>query len=152
MKLELQRQFQSLRLHRDSGECELGVTNIVFVDFMADGKDELPEYIVEMIGPHVKIATPSPTVFPWVFPAIIADPKEIEAIFTTAFPGSKPEHKMYPKNRKDALQLYAHKVAGRDYFITSDKGILRKNTALSRKSGIKALTLGKYLSHSFDKR
>lgn len=145
-KLEIQHQFHTLIQLRDNGECELGVTNIIFADFNKDGEDKLPDYISEMIGPYVEIASPTATIFPWEFPAIFVDPEEIENILKGTFPGSKPEHKKYSNNHNDALQLYAHLVAERDYFLTCDTGILRKTEKLNCDFGIKVLSLNNYLS------
>lgn len=144
---EIKKRFEALKSLRDQGRCELGITNQVFTDYEKDS-DELPKHIDEMIGPHVGFALPSISTFPLIFPTVFVDENEINAIFQCVFPNSLPHHKRYRKNQKDALQLYAHRVAQRDYFITSDEQILAARDMLSNAWDIRAMTLAEYLSMS----
>jgi hypothetical protein len=144
---ELKRQFDALKSLRDQGKCELGVTNQLLTDFESES-GELPKHIEEMIGPYISIASPRISTFPLMFPVTFVDKKEIDAILQCVFPDSRPHHKKYSKNRKDALQLYAHRVASRDYFMTSDEQILAAHDILSAKWNVETTTLAQYLSMS----
>jgi len=140
-------QFEALKSLRDQGKCELGITNQVFTDYESDS-GELPKHIKEMIGPYVSIASPRISTFPLMFPLAFVDEKEINAIIQCVFPDSLPHHRRYRKNWKDALQLHAHRVAHRDYFVTSDAQILAAHGMLSDTWNIRAISLVEYLSMS----
>ena len=144
---ELRNQFETLKSLRDQGECELGITNQLFTDYESDS-GELPKHIEEMIGSYVSIASPRISTFPLMFLLAFVDEKEIDAILQCVFPDSLPHHKRHRKNHKDALQLHAHRVARRDYFITSDAHILAAHEKLSNTWNIKAVSLAEYLSMS----
>jgi hypothetical protein len=72
--------------------------------------------------------------------------EEVERIFKDVFPDSEPYHKEYNSNQKDALQLYAHKIADRDLFVTTDKTILNKRFVLAKNWGIQVQSLDEYVS------
>ncbi|MEN6394526.1 MAG: hypothetical protein ABFD53_12025 [Anaerolineaceae bacterium] len=137
--------FSKLTKLRDDGNCEIGITNQIFTDFEKDW-NELPTFINEMIGSHISYALPSISTFPMKFPFVFLDEDEIFSILNDVFPSAKPEHKKYPSYKKDALQLYAHKVASRDVFLTSDKKILLSREVLSSKWMIKVMTLDEYVN------
>jgi hypothetical protein len=126
--------------------CELGITNQIYTDYEKSA-NELPEQIEKMIGKYIDISTPSISTFPMVFPFVFADENEIEQILNMVFPNTKPHHKKYPKNRKDALQLYAHRVAKRDFFLTSDQSILNTKNRLKNPWGIKVMDLESYIEY-----
>ncbi len=149
-RLSLSVQFKCLKALRDAGRCKLAVTNQVFTDYESGG-GALPRHIKDIIDSYLPYALPSISTFPIIFPTVFVDKAEIDAIFATVFPHSKPEHKRYASNRKDALQLYAHKVANRDFFLTSDKDILLAGTALQRSWGIHVITLDEYLASAESK-
>lgn len=138
--------FSKLTKLRDDGICEIGITNQIFTDFEKD-LGELPEFIDEMIGSHVSYATPSISTLPMMIPFVLLDEDEISSILNDVFPGAKPEHKKFPSYEKDALQLYAHKVANRDVFLTSDEKILLSREALLSKWKIKVMTLDEYINN-----
>ena len=146
-KIALRETFHKLRNLKSNGKCELGITNQIYTDY-EKSVGELPDYIEEMIGSHEEVSLSSPHVstFPMGFPFVLADEEEIQEIFVDVFPNSKPHHEKYKKNRKDALQLYAHRVASRDYFITTDATILRAKDILASKWSIKVETPESYIS------
>lgn len=137
--------FGLLRKLRDDRVCELGITNQIFTDYEKD-VGELPVFIEEMIGPYVSYALPSISTFPIIFPVVFADENEINAIMADVFPYSKPGSKKYKSNKKDAFQLYAHRVAGREIFITSDKKILSARQILLLKWRILVMGLDEYIA------
>ncbi len=145
---ELRCLFARLRALRDNMVCELGVTTQLYTDYGDHRRSDssLPKHIQEMIGPYVSIATPAISTFPLVFPVVFVDENEIAQIFQDVFPHSNQSHKNYSKNRKDTLQLYAHRVAGRDYFVTSDRAILDSRPLLAQNRGIQVKPLGEYVS------
>jgi len=128
--------FERILQLRDEGRCELGVTTQLYSDF-AKSRANLPQDLQELIGDHVDIALPSVFGFPLAFPTVFADKDEYDRLFVDVFPHSREKHKKFNKNRLDAWQLYAHKVASRDVFITSDKGILRMHPVLMKKWSIR---------------
>ncbi len=136
--------FSRLKHLRDKGNCELGLTNQIFTDYEKDA-GELPSFIEEMIGPYVSYALPSISTFPMIFPFVFAKENDIQSILTDVFPHSKPEHKKYKHNKKDALQLYAHQVAKRDIFLTSDRSIVAARKILLSKWQIHVMTLEEYI-------
>ena len=146
-KKSLRRIFDKLRAMKKDGKCELGITTQIYTDY-GKSPGELPGYIEEMIGKYADISLSSPSIstFPWAFPFVFANKDEIFKLFIDVFPNSKPNHKKYYKNYKDALQLYAHKIAGRDYFITTDATILRAKDILGSKWSIKIKTPESYIS------
>jgi hypothetical protein len=136
--------FTKLKILRDNGKCELGITNQIYTDYEKD-VGGLPAFIEDMVGPYVSYALPSISTLPMMFPFVFADKDEIESIMADVFPHTKPEHKKYQRNKKDAMQLYAHRVAGRDIFLTSDKDILAARQILFSKWQISVMTLEEYL-------
>lgn len=144
---ELKRLFRSLVALRDNGVCELGITTQIDVDYHKT-QGELPQHIEEMIGPYVVIDGPyffggSGFAFPVVFPNF----KEVfEPMFEDVFPNAQPDHRLYLNKRRDIWQLYAHRVANRDFFITSDRGILDKHIVLAERWNIRVSALDKYVS------
>lgn len=142
---ELEDLFKKLQALRDAGVCEIGITSQLFTDY---GKElrELPQYIVDMIiGPYVYIAPPDMFGFPLSFPVVFPDKGEVQRIFDDVFPNSRPGHKKYHKNQKDAWQLYAHQATGRDIFVTEDEGILRRQSILAEKWNIQVKSLHEYV-------
>lgn len=144
-RLRLARLFEDLKALRDSGECQLGITTQVFTDH-PQTRGKLPQHIGEMIGPHVILAGPSIFTLPFIGPYVLAEVDVIEGIFRAVFPQSKEDDKKYQKNRQDALQLYAHRVAGRDCFVTADTTILAKRSVLAEDWGIQVRSLDEYIS------
>jgi hypothetical protein len=140
-KAELKKLFCILRDQAEKGRCELGVTSQIYTDL----DQGVPDHLAEMIGKHVVIATPGLSTFPIVFPPIFLDEAVLEDILATAFPQTKPAHTKYAKNRKDALQLYAHLTAGRHTFLTSDRTLLASCDLVERRHGIRIRTLSGYL-------
>lgn len=132
--------FLKLKELSDNQVCELGITTQVYTD-CGDSAEITKELLESIIGKHIECGSPDILNFPLVFPVIFPDKKEIQRIFSTVFPDSKPVDKKYMKNCKDALQLYAHMVAARDYFITSDEAILRASEKLEADYEIKVLNL-----------
>ena len=145
MRTKLIELFKQLKELRDDGVCELGITSQIFTDYEKD-VGELPNFIEEMIGPYVSYALPSISTFPMIFPFVFADEDEINAIMADVFPHSKPEHKKHKSNKKDAFQLYAHRVTKRDIFLTSDKRILSARQVLFSKWNIQVMTLDEYIA------
>ena len=141
---ELRHLFTALKAFRDEGICEFGVTTVLYADYSETSGNVSPP-IQDMIGSYVDLALPSIFGFPLVFPTVFADEQEAVSIFREVFPHSKPGHKRYNKNWKDAGQLYAHKVAGRDFFITADKAIISKRLQLAQNWGIEVRTLNEYV-------
>jgi hypothetical protein len=139
--------FSDLRMLRNNGICELGITNQIFSDF-EKSVGELPTFIEEMIGSYVTYSTPSISTFPMFFPFVFANIGEIESILVDVFPNTSPDHRKYKSNKKDALQLYAHKIAKRDIFLTSDKKILEAHGLLCKKWGIEVSTLEYYVHNT----
>jgi hypothetical protein len=129
---------------RDAGLCEFGVTAQVYTDFERD-VGGLPDYIEDLLGNYAPLASPSISVFPMTLPFVFADTDEIQAISNSVFPSSAPTDDTYAAQRKDALQLYAHKIAARDVFITNDKAILRAHGSLAMKYGITVKSPSEYL-------
>ncbi len=142
---ELNRLFSKLKTLRDTGKCKLGVTTQLYTDYN-ETRGKLPQELESMIGTYVDISIPAITTFPIVFPLVFAEKDELEKIFKTTFPHSLPNHRKYDKNRKDALQLYAHKIADRDFFLTNDDGIFNRSIALATACGIQVKTLDKYIT------
>jgi hypothetical protein len=99
-----------------------------------------------MVGEYITIGTPGIFGFPLIFPLVFVNKSEVEQLFNDAFPDSKQGDKNYIHNQKDVLQLYAHKVAQRDVFITNDKAILEKKDILAKNWGIIVKSLEDYLS------
>ena len=128
-RVEIQQQFSEIVILRELGVCELGVTTQLYTDY-GETRGKLPEEIEEMIGPYVNIVVPSTITFPLVFPIVFPERNKIEQMFDDLFPDSRPENRNYAKNQKDALQLYAHLISMRDFFITEDTQILKKNDIL----------------------
>jgi len=141
---ELKTLFDELTALREAGVCEIGITTQLYMDY-GTGSNELPQHIADMIGPYVRVAPPDMFGFPLSFPAVFPNKEEVQRIFEAVFPYSKPGHRKYYKNRKDAWQLYAHQAAGRDIFVTEDKGILWKQSLLTEKCGIQVKSLGEYV-------
>ena len=127
----------------DSGACELAVTSQIYTDL----DKGLPEHLAAMLGTYVVISTPGLSTFPVVFPAVFLDDSVRDDILRTAFPETVPEHRKYAKNIKDALQLYAHRVAGRDIFLTNDRGLLKAQVALRSRHDIVVESLSDYLEY-----
>ena len=144
MKDHLVSLFNLLREARDAGKVEIGITTQVYTDFEVS-IGGLPVHIEEMIGPYVQLSGPSISTFPMMFPFVFADADEIDEVLKCVFPGALPTGKKHKNRRKDALQLYAHKIADRDFFITSDKAILSANERLRDTFSIVAVTLEEYL-------
>ncbi len=142
-RAQLKQQFATLLALRDQGRCELGITTQVYTDY---GRDTLPPPIQALIGPYVRISTPGISTIPLAIPFVIANTEDLERIQRLVFPTTQPCSSSYQRARKDALQLYAHKVAGRDFFITSDTAILRAGALLRARWGIQVLTLEQYIS------
>lgn len=138
--------FNTLIGFRNNGLVEFGITTQLYTDYETDGK--LPKHIEDMIGPYVILATPSIFTFPVVFPIVFVEEGDIEQLLNDVFPDSKPHHKKYPRNQKDALQLYAHMIARRDFFITTDRGIVNSQSAsiLLKKWNIQVKSLDTYVS------
>ena len=141
---ELKALFEKLRVLRDKGVCEIGITTRLYMDY-GKGPKELPQHIADMIGPYVQVASPDLFDFPLSFPVVFPDKEEFQRILKDVFPHSKPGHRRYPKNRKDAWQLYAHRVAGRDIFVTEDRGILQRQTLLAQRWNIRVKSLNEYV-------
>jgi hypothetical protein len=137
--------YRELGKMRDDNLCELGITNQIFTDYEKDA-GELPEFISGMIGKYVTLTLPSISTFPMVFPFVFADEKAILGIMADVFPHSKQENKKYLSNKKDALQLYAHSVAKRDVFLTSDRKILSARKVLISKWNIQVMSLDEYIN------
>lgn len=144
---ELRALFEKLTTLRDTGVCEIGITTRLYMDY-GKGSRELPQYMSDMIGPYVRVAPPDMSDFPLSFPVVFPrteQVQQVQRIFEDVFPHSKPGHGRYLENQKDAWQLYAHQVAGRDTFITQDKGILRMRSVLADKWGIHVKSLREYV-------
>ncbi len=140
--------FTALREWRDMGRCDFAVTTQLYTDY-GGSADQVPSFIRDMIGDFLELAVPSLFMFPLVFPAAFADVADLQRILDVVFPGSGPFEELKGDSRKggkrkDVLQLYAHKTAGRDRFLTSDKAILRARGALAAKCGITATSLDEY--------
>ena len=130
---------------RDAGLCDFGVTTQVYTDYEKD-VGELPAHVQDLIGSYVPLASPSISVFPMTFPFVLADVDEIQEIMAAVFPSSSPGERAYSKQRKDALQLYAHKVAMRDVFLTNDKAILRARQLLAERQTITVMSPSEYVN------
>jgi hypothetical protein len=124
--------------------CELGITNQIYKDYEKDA-GQLPDFIEKIIIKFTPISIPSISTLPMALPSVVADSNMINEILQLVFPDSKPEHRMYEKNQKDALQLYAHWIAKRDYFLTSDKSIKLAKKIILKKWGIDVKKLEEYI-------
>lgn len=140
VKATLQSSFNQLEALRNCGDCEIAITTQIYTDF--DGKS-LPVPIQAVLSKYVELATPSLSTNPFVFPRVFAPEQEIRKLFGDIFPGVKWDDS--PKGRKDALQLYAHLTAKRDYFITHDKDFHRQQAILLSRWGVQVLYLQDYL-------
>lgn len=145
-KESLRTLFSKLTKLRDDKVCEIGITNQIFTDFEKDWND-LPSFINEMIGSHVSYASPSISTIPMMVPFVVLDKDEIFSILNDVFPNAKPKHKKFLSYKKDALQLYAHKVANRDVFLTSDEKILLSREILFSRWSINVMTLDEYINN-----
>jgi hypothetical protein len=137
--------FRKLRKLSEEKICELGITNQIYTDYEKDA-NELPQFIGDMIGSYVTYALPSISTFPMLFPFVFADEKIIMEILADVFPLTKPEHRKYLSNKKDALQLYAHFIAKRDVFLTSDRKILSSRIVLRSKWKILVMSVEEYIN------
>jgi len=140
--------FTLLREWRDMGRCEFAVTTQLFTDY-GGSVESVPSFIRGMIGNFLELGVPSVFTFPLAFPAAFPDMADLQRILDVVFPGSGPFEELKGDTRsdgrrKDVLQLYGHKLAGRDRFLTSDKAILRARTALSAECGITVTGLEDY--------
>ena len=140
-----QQVFAKIQLLRDRGYCELGITTQIYTDFEKT-VGELPDYIEKMIDSYVEVSVPSISTVPMKLPTVIVNEKIFYGILQDVFPNTRPQHRKYCKNRKDALQLYAHYVAERDFFLTSDHGILNKKNILHSKWDIIVLSPEDYIA------
>ena len=136
--------FNKLLAFRESGICELGITNQIYTDYEKD-TGQLPNFIEKIIIKFTPISIPTISTLPMILPTVLADSNMINEILQTVFPNSKLEHRMYGKNQKDALQLYAHWAAKRDFFITSDKSIETAKKTLLKNWGIDVKKLEEYI-------
>lgn len=141
---ELEVLFEKLQTLRDAGVCEIGITSQLYMDYGKEPK-ELPQHIVDMIGPYVHVVPPDMFGFLLSFPVIFPDKEKVQRIFDDVFPNSRPDHRKYHKNQKDAWQLYAHQATGRDIFVTEDKGILQRQSTLAEKWNIRVKSLHEYI-------
>ena len=146
-KEELLALFRNLKKLSEQQKCDLGVSTQIFTD-AGDTAQKLLEKMESELETKIELESPSITTFPIKYPIVMPNKSEITKIFETVFPGSRPDDKKYLSNRKDALQLYAHKVTKRDYFLTSDKRILFAKEELNRNYGIKVLDLESYIAQS----
>lgn len=142
---ELGRLFQVLRALCNAGMCDLGITTQTYTD-QSRTPGRLPEYLEGMIGRDIKWSGPSISTFPIMFPVVFVGQGEIEDLFRDVFPQSHPSHKNYANNMADAYQLYAHKIAKRDIFITQDRRIVRREAVLWEKWEIRVMSLQEYLA------
>lgn len=142
-RAKLQQLFMQLKGLRDRGICELGITNRIYSDYHKT-PSELPQHIKDMIGPYVSMTAPGFGI-PMVIPFAIVDPAQIDEMFQDVFPHSKPGHSKYERNKRDALQLYGHRVAGRDFFITTDRFIAQR-AVLATKWNVHVMTLEEYIA------
>ena len=137
-KRVLRETFSVFRGLSDSGKCKFGVTTQIYTDY-EKSVGELLSDIKDRIGAfeEVSLVSTSVSTFPIGFNLVFANLDEVQEILKDVFPNSKPYHKKYKKCYKDALQLYAHKAANRDCFITTDAAILRAGTVLISKWAVK---------------
>jgi hypothetical protein len=146
IKATFTKTFNDLRRLRDDGICEIGVTTQIFSD-NHQTRGELPVHIANMIGVYANISVPSLMSFPLVFPIVFPDKQKFERLFKDIFSDSLSTHHKYQSNRLDAWQVYAHKVASRDYFVTHDKTILRASETLKSKWEILVISVEEYVSN-----
>lgn len=143
---ELQTLFEGLRILRDTGKCEIGITTQLYTDYNGKSLDDIPQYIKDLIGPYVSVLIPVNFFgFPLQFPAVFHDEREFEKLFRAVFPNSELKHKNYLKNQRDSWQLYAHRMANRDVFVTEDKGILNRESVLATHWNMQVKSLNEYI-------
>ena len=128
------------------GECEIGITTQLYIDYDGKSLDDIPQHIKDLIGPYVSVIVPVNFFgFPLTFPVVFHDQREFDKLFSDVFPYSRPKHKKYLTNQRDAWQLYAHRMASRDVFLTKDKGILSKKSVLASNWNIQVKSLNEYI-------
>lgn len=143
---ELQPLFEDLQVLRDREICEIGVTTQLYTDYDGKSLDDIPQYIKELIGPYVSIMVPIDFFdFALSFSVTFHDQKEFDKLFHDVFPDSKRTHKKYLRNQRDTWQLYAHRMANRDVFLTEDKGILIRSNVLVAHFNIQVKSLSEYI-------
>lgn len=142
VKKRKKRDFARLRVLRNRGLCEIGVSTQLFTDL--DGR--LPAQIDQAIGPFVDIQVPALSTFPIAFPVVFPESGDLSKLFQDMFPQSTKGHKCHQQHRKDVLQLYAHRVAGSEVFLTEDKAILSRQSILWNKWSVRVMSLDEYLT------
>lgn len=136
--------FKKLEVLRDEGVAELGVTTQLYTDLGG----ELPGWIKSLLVVFdIPMASPSIFGIPLGIPFVVGDGDDMDRLLDDVFPGSEQGEKRFIGKRRDILQLYAHRVAGRDFFITEDKGILGKRGILERRWRVRVMSLSEYISH-----
>lgn len=143
---ELQTLFTGLQVLRDMGICEVGITTQLYTDYDGKTLDDIPRCIKDLIGPYVSVLVPIDFFsFPLSFPVVFHDQREFDKLFSDVFPDSEPKHRKYLKNQRDIWQLYAHRMANRDVFVTEDKGILSRDNVLMAHWNIQVKSLSGYI-------
>ena len=142
---ELRAAYAQLTKLRDAGRCELAVPPQISSDF-AQSNGNPPAQLAALIGTVVELMTPSLTTYPIHLPAVCFDDNEFHGIFRIVYPSAKIDDARYESHRRDALLLYAHWVARRDIFITSDKAILNAGAQLRKNRAITVSGIREYIA------
>jgi hypothetical protein len=136
--------YSDLTRLRDAGICELAVPPQFSADFWrTDGVP--PEDLARLIGPTIALVTPGLSTYPIHYAAEYFDEKTSEDLFRAIYPQTLPCHKKYRSNQRDAILIYAHFVAQRDYFITSDGAIIDAAVQLKRRWSLNVVRIGDYV-------
>jgi hypothetical protein len=144
---ELRAAYVQLTKLRDAGRCELAVPPQISLDF-AQSSGNPPAPLAALIGTVVELTTPSLTTFPIHFPAVYFDDNAFNAIFRIVYPSAKIDDARYENHQRDTLLLYAHWVASRDIFITSDKAILNAGAELRKNRAITVSGIREYIARA----
>ena len=139
--------YRSLTGLRDAGVCELAVPPQIYSDFW-QSNGAAPAGLAALIGSVVELTTPSLTTYPIHFPAVFFNEEALETIFRVVYPSSKTTDARYDSHRRDALLLYAHCKASRDFFVTSDGAILNAAARLEKEWSITVSGIRDYVARN----
>lgn len=137
-------ELRDLMRYALSGVIQISITTRVEVDFGRDKNEERREDMMQHIGMLPVIGT----VARWDQSRfegadVSAGPEQqalLEEIRRIIFPGLGSDSGKYLNKLADIDHLVGHKLAGRDIFVTDDKGILRRYLELRDGPGILVMT------------
>lgn len=144
-KAKLKWEFATLRDLRSQGQCEIANPIQIYLDFK-ESDWQLPDDLQKFINNNSDKSLPSLSVFPMTFPFILIDKDEYEKLFKSIFSHLKIGDNKYLSSRVDTTLLYTHILAKRDFYITSDKVVIRSQIPLKDDYKVTVMTLEDYLS------